>query len=134
MKTYIGLFEYEQGKQGFSVVFPDFPGLITAGDSYEEALQMAHDALSGHLEFLQEEGEEIPKPSPIELIQETWEDWDEWKNNYSFLVVPVAVFLKNKKVKTIQIELEETLIEKIDMISSNRSEFINKALETTLSL
>ncbi|MDR3000039.1 MAG: type II toxin-antitoxin system HicB family antitoxin [Fibromonadaceae bacterium] len=101
MTTYIALFEYEAGKQGFSVVFPDFPGLITAGDTYQETLQMAHEALAGHIEVLQDYGE-IPKPRTIELIQETWEEWDEWKNNYSFLVVPI-----------------------IDTVTSNHSEFVS---------
>ena len=106
MTTYIALFEYEAGKQGFSVVFPDFPGLITAGDTYQETLQMAHEALAGHIEVLQDCGKQIPKPRTIELIQETWEEWDEWKNNYSFLVVPI-----------------------IDTITSNHWELANRTLE-----
>jgi predicted RNase H-like HicB family nuclease len=131
MKTYIALFEYESGKQGFSVVFPDFPGLITAGDTYEETLQMAHEALSGHIETLQSYGEEIPKPRTIEVIQEIWEEWNEWKDNYSFFVVPIMVLSQSKKPKVINVELEESLLERIDMVTSNRSEFINRALENS---
>jgi len=129
MTTYIALFEYEQGKQGFSVVFPDFPTLVTAGDTYEETLQMAHEALAGHIEVLQEYNEQIPEPRTIEEIQKTWEDWKEWDENYSFLVVPIMVFSRSKKPKTINIELDERLLERIDMVASNRSEFINRALE-----
>ena len=129
MITYIALFEYEPGKQGFSVVFPDFPGLVTAGDTYEETLQMAHEALAGHIEVLRDYGEQIPNPRAIEAIQETWDEWNEWKDSCSFLVVPVMVFLQSKKSKVINIELDESLLERIDTVTSNRSEFINRALE-----
>jgi predicted RNase H-like HicB family nuclease len=129
MTTYIALFEYEQGMRGFSVVFPDFPGLITAGDTYEETLQMAHEALVGHMEVLRNCNEHIPEPRTIELIQETWEDWNEWRNNYSFFIVPITMLSQSKKSKVINIELDESLLERIDMVTSNRSEFINRTLE-----
>ncbi|MDR1812309.1 MAG: type II toxin-antitoxin system HicB family antitoxin [Candidatus Fibromonas sp.] len=129
MTTYIALFEYEQGTQGFSVVFPDFPGLVTAGGTYEETLQMAHEALAGHIEAMRDYGEQIPESRTIELIQETWEDWNNWKDNYSFFIVPIVAFSQNKRSKAINIELDESLLERIDMVTSNRSEFINRALE-----
>ncbi|GMO59631.1 MAG: hypothetical protein Ta2A_05570 [Treponemataceae bacterium] len=81
MKTYIALFEYEKDKPGFSVVFPDFPGLVTAGDDYDETVKMAHEGLSSHVNFLQEENERIPNPRTIEQIEETWEDWNEWNTD-----------------------------------------------------
>jgi len=99
MTTYIALFEYEQGKQGFSVVFPDFPGLVSAGDTYEDALQMAHEALAGHIEVLQDYNEQIPEARTIEQIERTWGDWREWEDNYTFLVVPITAFSRNKKTK-----------------------------------
>lgn len=129
MTTYIALFEYEQGKQGFSVVFPDFPTLITSGDTYEETLQMAHEALAGHIEVLQDYNEQMPEARTIEQIQKTWEEWEEWEENYTFLVVPITAFLWSKKSKAINVELEEHLLERLDMVTSNRSEFINRVLE-----
>jgi len=135
MITYIALFEYEQGKQGFSVVFPDFPGLTSAGDTYEETLQLAHEALAGHIEVLLDYNEQkIAEPRTIEQIQKTWEDWKEWEDNYTFLVVPITVFSRSKKSKVVNIELDEYLLERIDMVTSNRSEFINRALEHSFEL
>jgi len=93
---------------------------------------MAHEALAGHIEILQDYGEQIPKPRTIELIQETWEEWNKWRDNYSFFVVPIAAFSQSKKSKAINIELDESLLERIDMVTSNRSEFINRALEYSL--
>ena len=39
MKNYIALFE-STGKGGYGVMFPDVPGVVTAGDTFEEALRM----------------------------------------------------------------------------------------------
>ncbi len=58
---YVALFEKE--KHGFSVIFPDFPGCATCGDSLDEAVDHAHEALALYLELFQEEGNELPEPS-----------------------------------------------------------------------
>ena len=46
---------------GFNVSFPDFPGCVTFGYSFEEAEKMAEDALSLWIEVMIEQGEKIPK-------------------------------------------------------------------------
>lgn len=57
---------------GYSVDFPDLPGCISAGDTLEEALSMAREALSLHLFGMDEDGEAIPPASdPSELRAET---------------------------------------------------------------
>lgn len=45
---------------GFVVTAPALPGLVTEGDSLEEARKMAKDAIRGYLESLRKHGEEIP--------------------------------------------------------------------------
>ncbi len=54
---------------GFSVSVPDLPGCHTRGGTREEALQMARDAIEGHLAVLREEGSPLPEPSQIERIK-----------------------------------------------------------------
>ena len=56
--------EYE----GISVEFPNLPGCLTCGDTEEEALRMAKDALELHLYGLEEDGEKIPNPSKISQL------------------------------------------------------------------
>ena len=44
---------------------PALPGLVTEGDTIEEARAMVKDAIRGYLESLVKHGEEIPiEPSP----------------------------------------------------------------------
>jgi predicted RNase H-like HicB family nuclease len=133
MKTYIALFEYEDGRAGFSVVFPDLPGLISAGDDYEDTLRMAHEGLAAHIQFLEKEGESIPEPRTIEQIENTWEDWPEWRDNYKFMVTPVPLLPAASRQKRINIVINEGLLARIDMVTKNRSEFISRALENALS-
>jgi len=45
---------------GFVVTVPALPGLVTEGDSLEEAREMVKDAIRGYLESLRKHGEEIP--------------------------------------------------------------------------
>jgi predicted RNase H-like HicB family nuclease len=46
---------------GYIVYVPALPGCTTQGETVEEALDMAKDAIQGYLEVLKELGEEIPK-------------------------------------------------------------------------
>lgn len=50
---------------GVSVEFPDLPGCLTCGDTEEEALRMAKEAMSLHLWGMEQDGDEIPEPSKI---------------------------------------------------------------------
>ena len=46
---------------GFIVTVPALPGLITEGDTIEEAREMARDAIQAYLESLIKDGENIPE-------------------------------------------------------------------------
>ena len=52
-------YEDDEGR-GYTVDVPDLPGCITEGDSWDEALYMATDAMRGWLEDELEEGRPLP--------------------------------------------------------------------------
>jgi len=57
---YTAVFEpAEEG--GYVVTVPSLPGCVTEGDTFEEAVEMIKDAISGYLEVQKEMGEEIPE-------------------------------------------------------------------------
>lgn len=61
---YTVLFEpAEEG--GFVATCPALPGLVTEGDTLEEAREMARDAIRGYLESLSMDG--LPAPDDIKL-------------------------------------------------------------------
>lgn len=45
---------------GYTVTVPSLPGCVTYGDTIEEAVKMAREAIELYLESLREDGEEIP--------------------------------------------------------------------------
>ena len=58
-------------KHAFGVVVPDLPGCFSAGDSLDDAMAQARDAILLHLEGLQGEGKaafgQTRQPSPVDM-------------------------------------------------------------------
>lgn len=56
---YTAIFEpAEEG--GYVVSVPALPGCVTEGDTFEEAVEMAKDAIKGYLAVSKKIGEELP--------------------------------------------------------------------------
>ena len=50
----------EEPEGGYTVIVPSLPGCVTFGDTTDEALKMAKEAVELYIESLREKGEEIP--------------------------------------------------------------------------
>jgi len=126
MLQYIALIE--QGDDGYGVVFPDLPGIVSAGDTFDKAFRNAHEVLA-HFSNISE----LPKPRTFEQIKETWDDWNEWERECNFVVSLISLLPIGDKTKRINITINERLLTRVDAVASNRSEFISSALEAALS-
>ena len=68
MRRYTAVLTPEPDEGGYSVAVPALPGCYTQGDTLEEALEHARDAIRLYLDDLEAEGEPIPVESaPPEL-------------------------------------------------------------------
>lgn len=67
MADYVALLSKDPDSD-YGVDFPDFPGCVTAGETSEEAKELALEALCLHIEGMIQDGEPIPSPTPIERI------------------------------------------------------------------
>ncbi|MDF1827821.1 MAG: type II toxin-antitoxin system HicB family antitoxin [Legionellaceae bacterium] len=111
----------------FGVTVPDIPGCFSAGDSYDEALQNAIEAIQCHLEGLLLDNESLPVASSI----------DNWINNQDYLggvwaMVDVDLAQISGKVKRVNITLPERVLNLIDLYGKshaikNRSAFLTDA-------
>jgi len=54
---------YEKGPTSWGAYVPDLPGVISVGDSRDEAKRLIAEAIQFHLEGMRDEGLEIPPPS-----------------------------------------------------------------------
>ncbi len=68
MASYIALVHKDDGTS-YGVSFPDVPGCISAGDTLEEAVANAADALAGHFALMKADGEPIPSPRSFEQLK-----------------------------------------------------------------
>ena len=50
----------KESEGGYTVIVPSLPGCVTYGDTIEEAIEMAKEAIELYIESLKEHGEEIP--------------------------------------------------------------------------
>jgi predicted RNase H-like HicB family nuclease len=76
MAGYIALVHKDAGTS-YGVSFPDVPGCISAGDTFEEAVALAAEALAGHFEAMREDGDPIPTPRTFEELKQDREFIDD---------------------------------------------------------
>ncbi|UVK44367.1 type II toxin-antitoxin system HicB family antitoxin [Mesorhizobium sp. AR07] len=67
MRQYVGLIHKEHASD-YGVSFPDFPGVVTAGASIDEARELAEQALAFHVEGLIDDGEAVTEPASLEQV------------------------------------------------------------------
>lgn len=53
---------------GISIEFPDLPGCLPCADTTEDAFRNAREALGLHLFGMEQDGEPIPEPTPIQQL------------------------------------------------------------------
>ena len=64
------LINLEKNENGiYTVTVPALPGCITQGDTWEEAVANAQEAILGYIETLKELGKPIPLEIPVKLAK-----------------------------------------------------------------
>ena len=69
MNTYIALIHPPEGGSSWGITFPDVPGCVSAGDSFEEVLTGGREALSSHLALSAAEGDPVPPARSFETLR-----------------------------------------------------------------
>ena len=69
-RTYNFVFNPEP-EGGYTVTCPALPGLVTYGETIEEARRMACDAMEGLIEVMLEQGETIPESDAPDAISQS---------------------------------------------------------------
>jgi predicted RNase H-like HicB family nuclease len=86
---YIALVHKDKGTS-YGVSFPDVPGCISAGDTFEEAIDNASVALAGHLAIMAADGDPIPRARNLEELKQDAEFADDSVDAVVAFVVPQA--------------------------------------------
>jgi len=128
MTQYIALL-HKNGRKGYGVSFPDFPGCVSAGRNIEDALREAAEALALHVDGMREDGDKIPKPRTVEAIRGAKQDWVELKDA---ILATVSLLPPPGKVLRVQVTIDERLLARIDAVTKNRSAFLSQAASQIL--
>ena len=111
----------------YGVTVPDLPGCFSAGDTIDEAIGNAHEAITSHLEILAEDGIFAPNASAMEELQA---DPDYNGATWYLVDVDVSAFLKGTQKATVT--LPRLVIARIDAkvasgAAKSRSSFLANA-------
>ncbi|GHV96133.1 HicB family protein [Spirochaetia bacterium] len=128
MKQYIAFISTDSPSP--SVVFPDFSGCVSAGKNFEDAIRMAHEALSGHVECMKDAHLPIPEPSSMDEIKKNWGDWKDWKD--SEYTTALIALVPGHETRKYTISMDSSLMARIDAVTNNRSAFFEKAAQEFL--
>ncbi len=58
---------YEKTQTGYSAYSPDIEGCVAVGNTKKQCEESMKEALKYHIEFMLEQGEEIPEPTKNEI-------------------------------------------------------------------
>jgi predicted RNase H-like HicB family nuclease len=113
MANYIAII-HKESKTDFGISFPDFPGCITAGQTVDEAKDLAQEALALHVKGMIEDGDEMPAPSKLEDIMA---DAD-----YADAVAYLVVSIPDTKPRTVRVNITvpEMTLKQIDAAAKKR--------------
>lgn len=120
---------HKNGRKGYGVVFPDFPGCIAVGKTFEHALREAAEALAFHVDGMRDDRQRIPNPRALEAIRAAREGWIDWKDA---IIATVPLLPAPGKTARVQITLDRRLLSRIDAVTANRSAFLAEAAMRTL--
>lgn len=128
MRSYVGLI-HKDAESDFGVSFPDFPGVVTAGTTLDEARAMAEEALALHVEGMIEDGEAIPMPSGLDAIMND-------PANRDGVAVLVSLKLRPVRALRVNVTLPEDILTAIDAYANShgytRSGFLASAARKAL--
>lgn len=110
---YIALI-HKEADRDYGIMFPDFPGCISAGSTVEEAIAMATEALSFHAANMLADGEEIPAARNLDEIRDAGDEWIDFGGASMVTFVPLLPTAQGKPQAT-NLSLDSGLVEAADI-------------------
>ena len=103
--------------EAYGVVVPDLPGCFSAGDTLDEAMENAKEAIELWLEVAIDDGMAVPEPKPLAEHQRKREfkgwTWD---------LVTIDIASLSDKVERINITLPSRVLRRIDQAAKAAGE------------
>ena len=114
---YVVAIEKGDKKHAYGVVVPDLPGCFSAGDTLDEALSNAKEAILLHLEGMMYEKKPVPAPKPLEAHQK-----DRKYKGWTWAIIEVDLAELDDKTERINITLPRKVLRVIDEAAKRSGE------------
>jgi len=103
----------------YGISFPDFPGCISAGETFEEVMAMGKEVLGFHVEGMIEDGEDIPAPSSFDVIKTDKDAW--WMEDLSeATIVRIPLIVNIDPPKRVNLSINSSLLNAIDQAAKEQ--------------
>jgi predicted RNase H-like HicB family nuclease len=109
--------ETGDAQHAYGVVVPDLPGCFSAGDTLDDALTNAQEAILLHLEGLLDEGKPFPRPSQIGLLRKK-----RGFRNWTWALIDVDMSQLGDKAARINITLPQRVLRAVDAHARRQGE------------
>ena len=123
-----------EGRGTFGIVFLDFLGCISAGDTFEDVIAMGHEALQLHIDGMLADEDPIPEPTVV-TIERTSAEFDDpadpVEDEQWTAVVPILVDVADD-LDMVPVPIETSLVREIAAVTRNRHQFIIDATRREL--
>ena len=124
-----------EGGGTFGIIFLDFYGCVSGGDTMEEVIAMGHEALQFHIDAMVEDGDRIPEPTEVTL-ERTAIEMDDANDPVTgetwVAVVPILVEVRDQET-AIPVPIAASLLREVGSITIDREKFIMDATRRELA-
>lgn len=104
-------------KTAWGVVAPDLPGCFSAGDTLDEAMANAREAIEAWIDAVIEDGGEIPKPAQLQKHYANPE-----YNGWTFAVIEIDPARLDNAAERVNITLPRRVLARLDAIAKAHGE------------
>ena len=94
----------------WGVVVPDLPGCFSAGDTMEEALIQAEEAVTVWIETILDAGQAIPQPSAIDALRAAHPEFEGWL----WGLVKIDPAMLDNTLERVNISLPRRVLHRLD--------------------
>ncbi|MDL2172063.1 type II toxin-antitoxin system HicB family antitoxin [Asaia sp. HumB] len=105
--------------QAFGVIVPDLPGCFSAGDTFDQAVSGAAEAITLWIEDAIENGQSVPRPSPLDQLR-AGSEWTGAGWVWGFATVNPALF--DESAERINITLPRRILARLDRRAKEENE------------
>ena len=115
MMRYPILIEEGSENTAFGVVVPDLPGCFSAGDTLDDAMEGAKEAVAAWVDSALDSGATIPAPSKLEDVRRLpgYEGW-------SVGIIELDITLFDDTVERVNITLPKRVLRRLDDLAKAR--------------